>query len=243
MAETTTDAKQWASVRPPERTGHRRHGCSGRDTLRGFSAADAAGPGYPAQMRPRPPASDRSHSGSCGTPSGRRTGSSRAARLPGGRQQRGVEHRARQEIGDVDGGQTPSTSCSRSDPVTKPTRSTPRILHHTLDVKGWLASPPSPEAARPGACPDCGTPSRPTGGRLGLHGHGLRDRQLRGPVDASGPPTCIVIACRRYCCVSCGAILTVVPRGGAPRRHYGHAAIAMALTLWAIAREPVAEVC
>jgi hypothetical protein len=28
----------------------------------------------------------------------------------------------------------------------------------------------------------------------------------------------------------------------APRRHYGHAAIAMALTLWAITREPVAEV-
>jgi hypothetical protein len=42
--------------------------------------------------------------------------------------------------------------------------------------------------------------------------------------------------------VSCDAILTVVPRGVAPRRHYGHAAIAMALTLWAIAREPVAEV-
>jgi hypothetical protein len=57
-----------------------------------------------------------------------------------------------------------------------------------------------------------------------------------------GPPTWIVIACRRYCCLSCDAILTVVPRGVAPRRHYGHAAIAMALTLWAIAREPVAEV-
>jgi hypothetical protein len=35
---------------------------------------------------PRPPASERSPSGSCGTPSGRRTGSSRAARLPGRRQ-------------------------------------------------------------------------------------------------------------------------------------------------------------
>jgi uncharacterized protein len=31
------------------------------------------------------------------------------------------------------------------------------------------------------------------------------------PADASGPPTWIVVACRRYCCVSCGAILTVVP--------------------------------
>lgn len=34
----------------------------------------------------------------------------------------------------------------------------------------------------------------------------------------------------------------MVPRGVAPRRHYGYAAIAMALTLWAIAREPVAAV-
>jgi hypothetical protein len=42
--------------------------------------------------------------------------------------------------------------------------------------------------------------------------------------------------------VHCGAVLTVVPRGVAPRRHYGQAAIAMALTLWAIARQPVAAV-
>jgi hypothetical protein len=55
-------------------------------------------------------------------------------------------------------------------------------------------------------------------------------------------PTWIVIACRRYLCTTCSAILTVVPRGIAPRRHYGHAAIAMALTLWAIAGEPEAEV-
>lgn len=136
----------------------------------------------------------------------------------------------------------PPTSCSRSDPVTKPTRSTPRIVHHTLDVKGWLASPPSPESARPGACIDCGAASRPAGQKLGLHGHGLRDRQLCGPPDVDQAPRWLVIACRRYRCVCCGAILTVVPRGVAPRRHYGHAAIAMALTLWAIGREPVAEV-
>jgi hypothetical protein len=70
----------------------------------------------------------------------------------------------------------------------------------------------------------------------------LRDRQLRGPPDADAAPTWIVITCRRYLCTSCAAVLTVVPRGMAPRRHYGHAAIAMALTLWAIVGEPVAEV-
>jgi hypothetical protein len=34
-------------------------------------------------------------------------------------------------------------------------------------------------------------------------------------------------------------VLIVVPRGVARRGHYGHAAIAMALTLWAIVREPM----
>ena len=138
--------------------------------------------------------------------------------------------------------QAPSASCSWSDPVTKPTRSTPRIVHHALDVKGWLAAPPPPDGARPGSCPDCGAASRPPGGRIGLHGHGFRDRQLCGPPDAASPPRWMVIACRRYRSVSCGAILTVVPRVVAPLRHYGFAAFAMALTLWAIAREPVAEV-
>ena len=88
----------------------------------------------------------------------------------------------------------------------------------------------------------CAAPSRPIGGGLGLHGHGVRDRQLCGPPDADSTPTWIVIACRRYRCTSCGAILTVVPRGVAPGRHYGHAAIAMALTLWAIAGAPEAEI-
>lgn len=111
-----------------------------------------------------------------------------------------------------------------------------------LDVKGWLAAPPSVESARPGACVVCGEASRPVGGGLGLHGHGLRDRQLRGPLAPGDPPTWVVIACRRYECTACGAILIVVPRGVAPRRHYGHAAIAMAFALWAIAHEPVAEI-
>jgi hypothetical protein len=117
-----------------------------------------------------------------------------------------------------------------------------RIVHSKLDVKGWLAALPSPEAVRPGTCVVCSAPSRPVGGRLGLHGHGCRDRQLCGPPDAAGTPTWIVIACRRYLCTCCGAILTVVPRGVAPRRHYGHAAIAMALTLWAIAGVPEADI-
>lgn len=138
--------------------------------------------------------------------------------------------------------QTPPTSCSRSATVKKSTQSSSRIVHHALDVKGWLAAPPSVEDARPGACVACGEASRPVGGGLGLHGHGLRDRQVCGPLDADGPPTWVVIACRRYLCVACDSILTVVPRGVAPRRHYGQAAIAMALALWAVLGESVGEV-
>ena len=50
------------------------------------------------------------------------------------------------------------------------------------------------------------------------------------------------MTCRRYRCVGCGAVSLVVPRGVAPRKHYGYAAIAMALTLWLLVGEPVREV-
>ena len=88
----------------------------------------------------------------------------------------------------------------------------------------------------------CGEASLPVGGDLGLNGHGLRDRQVRGPHDPDWRPTWVVVGCRRYACNACDAILTVVPRGIAPRRHYGYAAIALALTLWQLVKEPVAEV-
>lgn len=140
------------------------------------------------------------------------------------------------EKGDVDGVPAPPTSCSGSDPVTKPIQRTSLIVHPTLDVKAWIARPPSPEAARPGRCPRCGAASRPTGGGLGLHGHGVRDRAVFGPADADAGPIHGWVSCRRYRCVvgTCGAVLLVVPRGVAPRRHYSLAAIAMAMTLWGI---------
>ena len=51
-----------------------------------------------------------------------------------------------------------------------------------------------------------------------------------------------VLVLRRYRCVACSAVITVVPRGVARRRHYGHAAIAMALALWALLGETVSAV-
>ena len=49
------------------------------------------------------------------------------------------------------------------------------------DVKNWLLRKPTVKEARPGRCPRCHCASRPTGSALGLHGHGLRDRQVLGP--------------------------------------------------------------
>lgn len=75
-----------------------------------------------------------------------------------------------------------------------------------------------------------------------MHGHGIRERQLRGPLVADSPPTTVTLVCRRYRCTSCGIVLLVVPRGVAHHRHYGFAAIAMALTLWLLVGERVREV-
>ena len=126
--------------------------------------------------------------------------------------------------------------------MTKPTQSSLLIVHSTLDVKGWIAKPPSPEAARPGRCPRCGRASRQTGCGLGLHGHGFRDRAVFGPPEVDADPEKAWVKCRRYRCVVCVAVILVVPRGVAPRRHYSLAAIAVAMTLWAILMLPPARV-
>jgi hypothetical protein len=116
------------------------------------------------------------------------------------------------------------------------------IVHYSVDVKTWLQRPPTVEEARPGRCPRCDAASRPVGCGLGLHGHGLRDRMVRGPLAAGDASTETWIACRRYLCTTCDAVLMVVPCGVAPRRHYGRAAICLALGLWAIAGLPTTVV-
>lgn len=113
-------------------------------------------------------------------------------------------------------------------------QSTSRIVHAELDVKSWTARPPSAEDVRPATCPCCGAASRPVGGRIALHGHGRRTRDVWGPAHATAPPVVGDVACRRYRCLGCGAILLVVPRGVLRRRLYSAAAIALALALWGV---------
>ena len=110
-----------------------------------------------------------------------------------------------------------------------------RVLHSALESKFWKQDLPAPGAVRPRRCPVCEAPAQEPGQPLQIIGHGLRDRQQRGPAAATAPPSIEVVLVRRYLCLGCDAVLTVVPREVEPRRHYSRPAIALALArlgLW-----------
>jgi hypothetical protein len=106
------------------------------------------------------------------------------------------------------------------------------VVYSDIVVKFWVRETPSVEQARPACCPRCRICSRPVGACVQMVGHGLRDRQLRGCVDAGDAPTCITIRVRRYRCRACGAVVTVVPLGVAVRRHFGAGTLGLAIALW-----------
>jgi len=91
------------------------------------------------------------------------------------------------------------------------------------------------DEVRPGRCPACGAPGRPLGGRLGLHGHGRRERHQWGPAELGAVPAVVGVLLRRYQCQPCGALVVVGPRGLLPRRLYSASAVALALALYGLA--------
>jgi hypothetical protein len=93
---------------------------------------------------------------------------------------------------------------------------------------------PTVEEARPAVCVACGAAARPAGGGVGLWGHGLRDRQIRGPTKPGATGRTVVVCARRYRCQRCFLVLIVVPCEVAPRRHYAATAIAFALALYGV---------
>lgn len=121
-------------------------------------------------------------------------------------------------------------------------QSTSRIVHFGIDVKSWVARRPTVDEVRPGRCVVCAAPSRPAGGGVVLHGHGLRTRDQWGPPSATAPPEVIEIAGRRYECQRCGAVMLVVPSVVLHRRLYSAAAIALALAIWSVEGKTPAEV-
>ena len=80
------------------------------------------------------------------------------------------------------------------------------------------------------------------GGAIQLHGHGTRERQVRGPCEAGARAALVVVAARRYRCVPCGAVSIVVPREVRGRRVYSAAAIGLALALWSLLEATAARV-
>lgn len=112
-------------------------------------------------------------------------------------------------------------------------RSIKKFVTLDISVNTWLRRLPSVDEARPSCCPQCGQASRPTGGVLKLHGHGLRERQLRGPLAPGGPAKLVLLMLRRYRCRGCRALITVAPCSVTRGRLFSAAAIGLALALWA----------
>ena len=113
-------------------------------------------------------------------------------------------------------------------------RSHGTVIQSEISLKHWIAQTPTVAEARPAACPGCKAASCPVGAGIQVHGHGLRERQVRGPLAPGEKAVVIGVPGRRYRCVVCGAVFLVVPREVLPRRQYSAAAIGFALALFGL---------
>lgn len=59
-----------------------------------------------------------------------------------------------------------------------------------------------------------------------------------GPQAPGSKADIIVVPCRRYRCIECTAVVLVVPSAMLARRQFSASAIALALLLWGLLREP-----
>ena len=75
-----------------------------------------------------------------------------------------------------------------------------------------------------------------------LHGHGLRERQVRGPAGPGQQPIERSVLLRRYLCLGCGAVIVVGPRELVPGWLFSGPAIAWALWLFGVAKQSAAKV-
>lgn len=121
-------------------------------------------------------------------------------------------------------------------------RSAASIVESAIEIKLWMQRTPTVSEVRPPTCPSCGVASQPAGAPLRLHGHGLRERQIRGPHGPDDRPTLVVVHLRRYQCTACNSVITVVPRHVKPRRLYSIGAIALGLALWGAMNLPASQV-
>lgn len=116
------------------------------------------------------------------------------------------------------------------------------VIRSDVAVKSWAAALPDVETLRPPRCPACAAAGRPLGGPLGLHGHGVRSRQVLGALAWGAVPVALEVGVRRYVCTRCRATCTVVPREVLHRRLYAAPAIALALALFGLLSRSAAGV-
>jgi len=109
-----------------------------------------------------------------------------------------------------------------------------RLIHSRLELKFWTGRVPSVEGVRPQRCTGCGAASRCPGKRLGVVGHGVRRRQLRGPAKVGGEPEEQTVVQRRFRCRSCGAVMVVAPAQVLRRRLFSTTAVVWALVLFGV---------
>lgn len=76
------------------------------------------------------------------------------------------------------------------------------------------------------------------GGQLGMHGHGTRERQVRGPLWLGESSVVHVLVVRRYRCTNCGATVTVTPPDVLRGRLYLASAMAVAMVMLGVRRKP-----
>jgi hypothetical protein len=105
------------------------------------------------------------------------------------------------------------------------------VIRFSFDVKFV----PTVDEARPRHCVSCRVGAYESD-RLRIYGHGLVERQQRGPSSPGDPAGCAVAWIRRFLCKACGAAMRVVPGSLTPGKHFSGAAIGFALALWSAGR-------
>ena len=126
-------------------------------------------------------------------------------------------------------------------PILKNEQSAVVVYRVVGDVKLWEGACPPVDDVRPGRCPCCGTGAR-AGGRQAIVGHGVVERQRLDPSGTGGTAEVAGQRVRRYRCRKCGHVMRVTHSALLQCKHYGAAAIAMALGLWGIERMPAERV-
>jgi hypothetical protein len=115
------------------------------------------------------------------------------------------------------------------------------MIQSAISVKSWQTRLPSVEEVRPARCPCCASAGRPVGERCQLHGHGVRERVLQGPLAPGALATTSTLLARRFRCLVCHAVLLVVPAGVLRWRRYPAMAIGYAFALFGLlGQSPVA---